>query len=68
MTRTPFPPIELATRVGDLCGADFVLHEEIGRSVRAEILGLLPESRTAQEASTWLEKERAALAELSETP
>ena len=46
MTQTPFPPIELATRVGELHGKDFVLYEEIGRSVRAEILGLLPESWT----------------------
>jgi len=42
MTPTPFPPIELATRVGELYGADFVLYEEIGRSVRTEILALLP--------------------------
>ena len=42
MIPTPFPPIELATRVGELYGADFVLYEEIGRSVRTEILALLP--------------------------
>ena len=47
MTRTsPFPPIELATRVGEPYGKDSVLYEEIGRSVRAEILRLLPESWT----------------------
>ncbi len=46
MTQTPYPPIELATRVGELHGADFALYEEIGRNVRAEILGVLPESWT----------------------
>lgn len=43
MAQTPYPPIELATRVGELHGANFALYEEIGRSVRAEILGVLPE-------------------------
>ena len=43
MSQTPYPPIELAARVGELHGANFALYEEIGRSVRAEILGVLPE-------------------------
>ena len=46
MTRAPYPPIELATRVGELHGADFALYEEIGRSVRAEILEVLPDGWT----------------------
>lgn len=43
MNETPFPPLELATRVGELHGGGFALYEEIGRSVRAEILGVLPD-------------------------
>ncbi len=46
MTQAPYPPIELATRVGELHGADFALYEEIGRSVRAEILSVLPDDWT----------------------
>jgi len=46
MTQAPHPPIELATRVGELQGADFGLYELIGQSVRAEILGVLPEGWT----------------------
>lgn len=43
MNETPFPPFELATRVGELHAGGYALYEEIGRSVRAEILGLLPD-------------------------
>lgn len=46
MTQAPYPPIELATRVGELHGADFDLYELIGRTVRDEILAALPEDWT----------------------
>lgn len=44
MTWAPYPPIELASRVGELEGESFALYDLIGETVRAEILDLLPES------------------------
>lgn len=45
MTRVeiPYPPFELATRVGALAADDMALYEEIGRRTREEILDLLPD-------------------------
>jgi SAM-dependent methyltransferase len=39
----PYPPFELATRVGALAADDMALYEEIGRRTREEILDLLPD-------------------------
>jgi SAM-dependent methyltransferase len=38
----PFPPRELAERVGALQGDDLVEYEEVGKAIRAEILAVLP--------------------------
>ena len=42
MPVAPFPPRELAERVGALHGDDLVEYEELGKTIRAEILGVLP--------------------------
>lgn len=39
----PFPPFELATRVGEIPEGNMAVYEEIGRRTREEILDLLPE-------------------------
>lgn len=46
MTQAPHPPLDLATRVGELEGDNFALYDLIGETVRVEILSLLPEDWT----------------------
>jgi len=38
----PFPPRELAERVGALYGDDLIEYDEVGKAIRAEILRVLP--------------------------